>query len=42
MWTMVEIANGRKSCDNVDLKSNGIFPTLSLLEKNSYYHRQKE
>ena len=34
MWRMVEIANGRKSCDNSDLESSDIFPTLSILEKN--------
>lgn len=34
MWRMVEIASGRKSCDNSDLESSDIFPTLSILEKN--------
>ena len=34
MWTIVEIANGRKSCENSDLQSSDIFPTLSFLEKN--------
>lgn len=34
MWRMVEIASGRKSCDNSDLESTDIFPTLSILEKN--------
>lgn len=34
MWRMVETANGRKSCDNSDLESSDIFPTLSMLEEN--------
>ena len=34
MWKIIEIANGRKSCDNSDLESSDIFPALSILEKD--------
>ena len=34
MWRMVEIASGRKSCDNSDLESSDTFSILSILEKN--------
>lgn len=34
MWKLMEIANGRKSCDNPDLKSSDIPAVLSVIEKN--------
>lgn len=33
MWKLMEIANGRKSCDNPDLKSSDIPAVLSVIEK---------